>query len=95
MLYLMMIELIVYGLMAGFLYRKLKLNIFVSLILTMIAGRIAKSILIFFALNVLNFKFPPVLSTIPLLITGIPGIIIQIILIPTLVILFERKYRFE
>lgn len=95
MLYLMLIELIFYGLTSGLLYKKLKLNIFLSLLLTLIAGRISKSVLIFIALNVLNFKFPPALSTIPLLITGIPGIIIQIILIPTLVILFERKYRFE
>ena len=94
MLYLMIIELMVYGLISALLYKKLKLNIFLALILTMVAGRIAKSILIFLALNVLNFSFPPALSTIPLLITGIPGIVIQIILIPTLVILFERKYKF-
>lgn len=95
MLYLMLIELMIYGLSAGILYKKLKLNIFLSLILTMITGRISKSILIFVALNVLNFKFPPALSTIPLMITGIPGIIIQIILIPVIVILFERTYKIE
>ena len=95
MLYLMIVELAVYGIIVGLLYKKFNLNIYLSLIISLIIGRLAKSGVILLALNIFGFTFPAPLGTIPLLITGIPGIFIQLAVIPPLVILFERKYKIE
>ena len=86
-------ELFTYGLLSGLLYKFFKHNnklicIFSSLILSMLAGRIASglmaSVLLFF--NPLMTKT----SVIASIITGIPGIIIQLVLIPAAVRIFNK-----
>lgn len=83
---IMMFELGIYGLVASFLYRKLKIPLIISLILSMISGRIVLGLAVFvlatgFGLEVLG---DPIMFVKTGAVLAIPGIIIQIILIPVL-----------
>ncbi len=91
----MTVELAVYGLLAGLFYQilpKRKLSLYFSLILSMIGGRIAYAF-IFIAINLSNAKSlesltMPIISATVL--TAWPGMILQILLIPTLLIVLEK-----
>lgn len=82
----MMVELAIFGLITGLLYKKA--GIFISLIIAMLAGRIIYYTL--FAL-IIEFENPFILIGSGI-ITGLPGIIGQLILIPSIIILLEKKY---
>src|SRR5690554_5178232 len=53
---IMTIELGVYGFLSGLLYKKLKQNIFLSLIVVMIAGRVAAGITVAVLVNFFSYK---------------------------------------
>jgi len=95
MLYFMVIELGGYGLATGFLFRKLKLNIYVSLIISMIFGRLLYGAAILAAVHVLKINIPPSINVLGAVTAGIPGLIIQIVFIPAVVYLVERRMRLE
>jgi len=95
MLYFMVIELGGYGFAAGFLFRKLKLNIYVSLIISMIFGRLLYGAAILTAVYLLKINLPPSISVLGAVVAGIPGLVIQIVLIPAVVYLAERRIRLE
>ncbi|MBR6743809.1 MAG: ECF transporter S component [Clostridia bacterium] len=88
-------ELAAYGLLSGIFSRILprrKLSLYVSLILSMIGGRIAYAI-IFISINLSNAKtvealILPIISATVL--TAWPGMILQIVIIPTLLIVLEK-----
>ncbi len=81
---LMALELPVYGVSIGLFYRRLKIPILISLILSMIAGRMAFALGIFVigAFVKLPVSFSSFLEA--SFITGLPGILLQLILIPVL-----------
>ncbi len=80
----MMVELGVYGLTAGML-SKTKLNSFVQLILTQLAGRIARAAAVLIAVYFLgNTQLTP-MAAVEFITAGLFGILIQWALIPTLV----------
>lgn len=87
-------ELAVYGFMSGFLYGKLwgkKGRIFISLISAMLAGRLVWGVVTAVLLGASGGKF-----TLEAFVTGaftgaVPGIILQIILIPLIVSALERS----
>jgi len=89
---LMTMELPFYGLVAALTYRQLKLNIYISLLVAMIVGRL------FFALGLIILGLFIALPYGPAqffavggaAITGIPGIIVQLIIIPPLVLSLKR-----
>ncbi|MCL2556446.1 MAG: DUF1893 domain-containing protein [Firmicutes bacterium] len=83
MLPIMIIELSLYGAMSGLFYKKLKFPIFASLPIAMIIGRIGYG-LIWLSLLQLNpnMTAPGIILAIQ---TGIPGIAIQLIIIPILI----------
>ncbi len=85
----MLIELLTYGLAAGLL-RKKNVNIYVSLILAQIAGRVANALALVFATYVLQLNVPAVITVGTAVVTGIPGLILQLVLVPAVVILIER-----
>ncbi len=85
----MLIELLTYGLAAGLL-RKKNVNIYVSLILAQIAGRAANALALVFATYVLQLNVPAVITVGTAVVTGIPGLILQLVLVPAVVILIER-----
>jgi len=87
----MMVELPIMGLVSGLLYRKLRLNIFFSLIAAMLAGRVFLGLTFMFMSGILGYQLPPLWTYISgAVVTGIPGIVIQLILIPLLAYRTER-----
>ncbi len=89
----MAFELAVYGLMSGVLYRvlpKKKINIYVSLILSMISGRLVWGLVQFCCMGLDATKFGFSAFYAGAVVNALPGIIIQIIIIPIVVMLFEK-----
>jgi len=94
-LYFMIFELGTYGLAAGYLFRQFKWNIYLSLILSMLAGRAINSLALLVAAGLMKLNVPPVMSVLTGIITGIPGLIIQVVLIPVVVYLVERRMKLD
>lgn len=94
----MAFELATYGLVAGLLYRALprkKINILVSLIGAMIAGRLVWGLVSFVLYGIQGSQFSLEIFLGGALLNAIPGIIIQIILIPILVGALEGSNLLE
>ncbi len=90
----MAFELAVYGLMSGLLYRilpKKKVNIYASLILSMIAGRLVWGAVQFCCMGLDATKFGFSAFWAGAVVNALPGIAIQLILIPVIIIVLERK----
>ena len=89
----MSFELAVYGIVSGILYRllpKKKWAIYVALLCAMIAGRVAWGAARFVLAGVSGGAFNFSMFLAGAVTTAIPGIILHIILIPLLVMSFER-----
>lgn len=89
----MTFELAAYGAVSGFLYRKLPKTIpgiYGSLIAAMIAGRILWGIVRVLLTGVSGEAFTWAMFLAGAFTTAIPGIILQLLLIPALVIAFRR-----
>ena len=89
----MCFELAVYGLMAGLLYKALpkkKINIYISLLGAMAVGRVAWGIAMFTIMGFDISKFGLSAFWAGAVTNAIPGIILQIILIPIVVMILEN-----
>ncbi len=87
----MAFELMVYAASANMMSRKLKLNTYLSLIISMVAGRIAAGIIVWGMVGIFGVKLPGPLAFIVSTVTvGIPGIIIQLVFIPPIIILLKK-----
>ena len=89
----MAFELATYGFIAGFLYNKLpkkKINVYVSLISAMVIGRLVWGFVMFgcMGFDISQFGLSAFLAGAVL--NAIPGIVIQIIFIPIVVIALEK-----
>ena len=89
----MAFELAVYGTVTGLMHKILprkKIYIYVSLLIAMIAGRLiwGAAMFTFMGLNGGNFTFPAFIAG--AFTDAIPGIIIQIILIPSIVMILDN-----
>lgn len=85
MVLVMIFELATFGFVSGFIYKKSK-NIIISLISSIIIGRMVGAIIVLLIGTVFNIKFIPInVYLTGAFITGLPGIIIQFILIPIIV----------
>lgn len=94
MLPIMIVELGLYGLVASILRKKLNLNVFISLIVSMIIGRIGAGLVVYVMTSVFAVQFaPPIAFVIGGISKGIPGIIIQLIFIPIIVKAVEKSMR--
>ena len=87
MLYLMIVELGTYGLFTGLIFKKFKFNIYVSLIVSMIAGRITRGLVFVIATKFLGIFLPPAMGISIAITQGIPGIILQMLIIPPILYL--------
>lgn len=90
----MAFELAAYGFMSGFLFKKFpktNLFIYIDLIISMISGRIVWGVVTFIlmGLDIEKFGFSVFLTS--AVINAIPGIILQLILIPVLVIIINKS----
>lgn len=89
----MCFELATYSLIAGLLYKilpKKNIYIYISLIIAMLSGRIVWGVIRVILLGLGKAKFGFEMFITGAFITAIPGIIIQIVLIPILVITLNR-----
>lgn len=88
----MVFELAAYGAAASLLYRKLKLNVYISLIFSMIIGRIIAGISVWVLATIFLAKLPsPIIFLSGSIAKSIPGIIIQIIFIPIIIIALHKS----
>ncbi|NLV88163.1 MAG: ECF transporter S component, partial [Tissierellia bacterium] len=81
---IMIFELGTYGLLASVFYLKLRLPSVFALILSMIGGRIMAGLVVFILAIFFAIPLEPITYVIGAITTGIPGIVIQLILIPIL-----------
>lgn len=92
-IYVMPIELTAYGVFISILYNKAGTKLYPSLISGMIGGRIVSILGKYLILHLLMnkpFALKKVASA--LFITGLPGIVIQIILVPIVIYALEKSF---
>ncbi|MGI6574388.1 MAG: ECF transporter S component [bacterium] len=83
MLQLMIVELAVYGWAMGYLCRILRLNIWLALLGAMIAGRIALGLaVVVIAPLFIAAPINPIVYLQGAIVTGLPGIILQLLIVP-------------
>ncbi|AOT70344.1 ECF transporter S component [Geosporobacter ferrireducens] len=88
----MVFELAAYGAATSLLYKKFKLNVYISLICSMLVGRIISSIVVWVLATFFMAKLPsPIVFITGAIAQGIPGIIIQIVFIPAIVFALEKS----
>ena len=88
MLPIMMVQLCSIGFISGLLYRKYKLNLYLSLLAAMLSGWAVYG-LMFEGLLLMNSGLKA-LSVTAALAQGIPGIVIQLVLVPVIVSLMKK-----
>ena len=94
----MAFELATYELLAGLLYHvlpKKKTNIYVSLVLSMVIGRLVWGMVQFCLMGFDLEKFPLSVFWSGAVVNALPGIIIQLVLIPALIIILEKSRIIE
>ncbi len=91
---LMSMELPLYGFVAGMAYNRLKLNIYLALIIAMIIGRLmfALGLVMLGMFMELPYTATQFIAAGGALWTGLPGIAVQIILIPLIVAAVKRPH---
>lgn len=90
----MAFELATYGFVAGVLYRKLpkkKIYVYVSLLGAMIIGRLVWGMAMIVCMGLDASKFGLATFVFGAVTTAIPGILLQLVLIPVLVIVLEKN----
>lgn len=89
----MAFELATYGLVSGLLHRvlpKKKWTVYVSLVTAMIAGRVIWGLAMLICMGLDTTKFGMTAFVSGALLNAIPGIIVQLVLIPIIVITLEK-----
>lgn len=91
----MMGELLAYGLLSGLLYQTFqfcqkKFGIYTSLLTAMLGGRVVYAIMLLIATYLLNIPCGGIMAAVTAAVTGIYGIIIQLILIPAVVYALKK-----
>lgn len=92
----MAFELAAYGFVAGWLYNKLpkkRIYVYLSLLCAMILGRVVWGIVMFVCMGLDASKFGLAAFVAGAFTNAVPGIILQIILIPILVILLRKNEK--
>lgn len=88
----MVVELAVYGLVTGLAYKLVKckkpVNVYVSLICGMLAGRVAGGLVKAFILNVGKYSLNAWVTA--YFVTALPGIVVHLIVVPVLVLALEK-----
>jgi len=95
MLFFMLAELCVYGAVSGFLRfgekaEQRKWIIYPKLLIAMVAGRVAFGLAIAVAAWLFKLPLNPIQVVSTSLVTGLPGIALQIVLIPAVYLLLKR-----
>lgn len=91
----MILELMTYGFLTGFIYytlnmKKYKIGKYISLIGAMIGGRIVYALSLLVAGNLLGITETGVVAALTAVVTGIYGIILQLVIIPPIILALEK-----
>lgn len=87
----MVFELTVYAAVVSILSKKMKLNAYFTLVGSMIAGRSVAGVVVWVMIVLFGVKFPdPFVFIASAVTTGIPGIIIQFVAIPPMVVILKK-----
>jgi riboflavin transporter FmnP len=81
----MIVELAVYGTVSGYLYHQKRLSLFLSLVLAMLAGRIMAGFAVAVMAQFVRIEMTPAMYLYGYFVTGLPGMAIQLVMIPALV----------
>lgn len=90
MMYLMVVELAVYGFAAGVIYQKTK-GIWISLIGSMIVGRVARGLMFVLLTQVVGMNLPAAMGVWVGMVNGLPGIVLQLVIIPPVIFILQKK----
>ncbi len=92
---LMSLELPMYGLIAGLTYNKMRMNVLLSLILAMVMGRVMFGLGLFVLGMFMDLPYTATqfFATGGAIVSGLPGIVIQLALIPVVVAAVRRQRR--
>ena len=90
---IMAVELGIYGLTASLMTAKLKLPSIPALIISMIAGRVAAGLTVAVLVQLFGIKMNPVMYVKGVIVTGMPGIIIQLVFIPSLIYAINKYFN--
>ncbi len=90
---LMTVELCMYGLAAGLFYFRLRLNIYVALIVSLVLGRIGFAIGLLILGLFIDLPYGVKTYFSVAVVTGLPGIAIQLVFIPPVVAAVMRRHR--
>ena len=90
---LMSLELPLYGLVAGLTYNRMRLNIYLALVLALVVGRLMFGLGLLILGLFMELPYTPVvlLSAGGPFLAGLPGIVIQLFLIPVIVAAIRRR----
>lgn len=81
----MAFELAAYGGLSGLLYRRCRMNLYVSLIASMLGGRVIWGVVSVFLYGILQKGFGMQMFVSSAFLNAMPGIVLQIILVPLIV----------
>ncbi len=92
---LMTLELPFYGLIVGLAYRRFKLNIYLALISAMVTGRIVFGVALFVLGMFMELPYTAAafFSAGGALWVGLPGIVLQLVIVPIVVVGINRRKR--
>ncbi len=87
----MMLELCTYGILTSIFYRRLRWNVYLSLLAAMLGGRIVSGLAntVLMGMSGAPYGFEMFLTA--SFVTALPGIIIQIVVIPLLVLALQKS----
>lgn len=95
MLPIMIGELGIYGLVMGYFFFRIKMNVYISLVFTMLAGRVMASIVVMglvFGFGFSQLPANPFLYIYGTITAGLPGIIGQLLIVP-IVLRYIKRYN--
>lgn len=89
MLPIMLAELFTYGFLSGLLYNRIKLPLYPAMLLSMVCGRVAYGAMFAVITGLAGTALKA--ATVPAaLLIGLPGVVLQLIVVPAIVKLFQR-----
>lgn len=88
---IMMGELMVYGLVISCLGHGRMKNVLGRLVAGMVAGRIVAGLIVFILGITFGLKINPLIYLQGAIVTGLPGLVIQFLMIPSLIILIQNR----
>ena len=92
---MMFVELALFGLVSGYLYHDKRQNIYFALLSAMVIGRLGAAFVLMLFSDILGIKLHPLTYVAATFMTGLAGVVFQIVFIPILVKRLENIFGYE